>query len=266
MSKVLLVPGASATGRDYLLEQLLKNQDVINGFFGREVKMKIATKITDRESRTVELTKRCISQEEFDELLNLEKIIASYVLESNGKRYGYQPDAFEPEESVDLLVADASLYQLEELKNLLKDRVYVATMIASREYRRKNLEARGSESPEEVNKRLNLGDAHVALAILMNGGRNYSEFVEEYFANLVSSLISGLKIGINTENIEKAIEDFTGSFNISGIIKNLVQGEDKKLVDKLLILDDRHRISPDMNVTETEFFKLGLEILNNALN
>ncbi|MDD4289998.1 MAG: hypothetical protein PHH83_01840 [Patescibacteria group bacterium] len=260
------MPEASATGRDYLLEQLLKNQDFINGFFGRDLRLKIATKITDRESRTVELTKRCISQEEFDELLNIGKIIASYILESNGKRYGYQPDAFESEENVDLLVADAGLYQLEELKNLLKERVYVATMIASREYRRKNLEASGSESPEEVNKRLNLGDAHVALAILMNGGRDYSEFVEEYFANLISSLISGLNIGINTENIEKAIEDFTGSPNIAGLIKNLVQGEEKKLVDELLILDEKHRISSDMNVVETEFFKLGLEILKNALN
>ena len=54
----------------------------------RPLNIGILTKITDRVSRSTELTKKCVTDDEFTAELAAGNIIASYTLESNGKRYG----------------------------------------------------------------------------------------------------------------------------------------------------------------------------------
>lgn len=268
MSKILLMPGASATGRDFLLEKILKHPEIISQRIGmdRPVQLAIVTKITDRSSRTVELTKKCVSEEEFTVQLGQGAIFADYVLESNGKRYGYHIEAFAPKADADLLVADASIYQVDEIKNRLKERVYTAAMIATRDYRKANLLARGSETSEEVTKRLNLGDAHVVLAILMSGREDldFSDFVEPGFADQVASLCEFAKRQMESSMVEKAIEKFSGSKNVPELIKRLTVNKSSS-VDELVVMGDEHRLSPDVSVTDSQFFGVGVNIVKKAL-
>ena len=95
-SKVLLIPGPSAVGRDFLLQMLIDNSDIVGSRLGlgRPIKIKVVTKITDRPGRSSELTKLCISEEVFSDMFKKGDIIAPYILESNGKRYGYKKNSF----------------------------------------------------------------------------------------------------------------------------------------------------------------------------
>ena len=145
---ILLIPGASATGRDYLLDKILEEQALreVCRRLGRDnLNVKIVVKTTDRPGRpgVVEVTKKCISPEEFDQGLASGDIFAHYVLESNGSRYGYTANAFDVADA-DLLVADASIYQVAQLKERFSGRVHVAAVIADRAFRKHNLLLRGS--------------------------------------------------------------------------------------------------------------------------
>jgi ribose 1,5-bisphosphokinase PhnN len=98
---------------------------------GREnIKIGVMRKITDRPSRTTEVTKKCVTENEFSQCLANGEIIASYTLESNGKRYGYHKEDINPEGDYDIVVADISVYQIPEMKAAIKDKLYVAGIIA----------------------------------------------------------------------------------------------------------------------------------------
>ena len=266
---ILLLPGASATGRDFLLEKLLGNLDILGSRIGlgRPLCMEVARKTTTRPSRQVELLKKCVTHEEFLCGLDSGEIIAPYILESNGHRYGYERDVFK-NNSADILVADASVYQVPHLKKEFGEDIYAAAMIATRDYREKNLKARGSENPEEMEQRLNLGDAHVAIAILMTGRKDidYREYIHPDLANWVSSLIENERDASKRElvaDIENAIEKFTRSQNIVSAIRNLVKSQ--PCMDDLIILTDDHRIDPELPIVKTKFFDLGVSLVADAL-
>lgn len=270
MTKILLMPGPSAAGRDFLLEQLLRNPDVVTERIGntKPVKIAIVVKTTDRPARTTELTKKSISEEEFTAELERGEIIADYVLESNGKRYGYRIDAFNPQEAdVDVMVADASVYQVPEIKGKLGDRVHTAAMIASRDYREKNLRKRGSENEEEIVTRLNLGDAHVALLMMMSGDPNvtYHGFIHPELAGFLDELREKVKAGEDTSEVEQKIEAFSRSRNVVDIALELVR-EPKQYIDHMAILGEEHRADdPNVDITTTKFFDLGVEMIRRAL-
>ncbi|HPN80941.1 MAG TPA: hypothetical protein PK412_00085 [bacterium] len=140
---ILLIPGASATGRDYLLDKILEEQALreVCRRLGRDnLNVKIVVKTTDRPGRpgVVEVTKKCISPEEFDQGLASGDIFAHYVLESNGSRYGYTANAFDVADA-DLLVADASIYQVAQLKSglvaeFMRRRLLLIALFASTIY------------------------------------------------------------------------------------------------------------------------------------
>lgn len=264
---ILLIPGPSAAGRDYLIEKLIENADIVGATLGlgRAIKIGIAKKTTDRPSRNVDLLKNCITEEEFTQGLKDGRIIADYTLESNGKRYGYEVDAFDLE-GVDLVVSDASVYQIPNLKKILGDRLHVRAMIASRDYRHENFKARGSEQEDEIKNRLNLGDAHVAIAMMMFGRDDYEAFISESLANNIRALVGGIQEGKNKElgGLEKLIEEEVRSSNVPSILK-LLANDHGPWVDELIILGDQHRVSPDDYVPRTEFFLLGADVVGRTL-
>jgi guanylate kinase len=265
-AKYLLMPAASATGRDYLLERLLANQGTVAKMLGKkEINIGVMVKTTDRTSRQTELTKKCVTSEEFTSGLNNGKIVASYTLESNGKRYGYDVEHLKPSDIYDVLVADASVYQIPGLKKCLGEKMYVAGMIATRSYREENLRARGSEDEEQIIKRLNLGDAHTAILLIMDGKINQlKDFIHPDLAQAIEKLFKQRLNNEDSSEIEKFISDFSGSDNVVSILKELTT-ETEKFIDELVILTDEHRITPDMPVVDTLFFKTGVNMIKNSI-
>lgn len=268
---IYLLPGASATGRDFLLEQLLNHKEVVGNKLGleRPIDIHVIKKTTTRPSRpeTVEVLKICVSQDEFSRGLKNGAIIAPYTLESNGHHYGYHRSSFNPETNgSDVMISDASVYQIPHIKNEFGKKVYAAAMIATRKYREDNFLSRGSEKKEEIIDRLNLGDAHVVIAVLMHGkpGVSYADFVPAHFASMVDTLVSKAKANQDTTQAEKDIEQYSKSKTVATMIKNLAK-DPSRYVDELVVLTNDHRISSGAAITETEFFNLGVNMLKNVV-
>ena len=263
---ICLLPGASATGRDFLLEKLLANTVIIGEKLSltRPFRIMIAKKTTTRAQRGVDLLKTCISRSEFETGVASGDIIAPYVLESNNELYGYHVAAFENDDA-DILVADASVYQIPELSLRFGSRVYSASMIATRQYREENLRTRGSEKEDEIQDRLNLGDAHVAIAIMMSNDRlvSYHDFIDPRLADQLDDLIAHATPGTKNAAVAEQIAHFTKSKNVAGIVENLARN-DTPCIDELSVLSNAHRIAPDVDITSTAFFNLGVNILKNA--
>lgn len=266
---ILLLPGASATGRDFLLEKLMENPDIVGEQLGlgQPIKIGLVRKTTTRPSRMVnDFLKICVDEQSFKKGLAAGEIIAPYVLESNGHNYGYHKASFQQEGGADVLVSDASVYQIPVLKQEFGQGLFTSAMIATRQYRHDNLMSRGSENENEMIDRLNLGDAHVVLAILMSGqsGVDYHDFVPADFAAMVDGLISATKGDSNTSSFEQQIEDYSRSRTVVDMIKKLAL-DPAQYVDHLAILDDGHRLPSGTPVTQTKFFSLGIDILRKVI-
>lgn len=271
-SMIYLLPGASATGRDFLLEQLLGNADVVGQRLGlgRPLNIAVAKKTTTRPSRSgVETLKICVDHDAFEDGLKKGEIIAPYTLESNGHKYGYHKASFENKDGADIMVSDASVYQIPALKKEFGSRVYASAMIATRGYRHDNLKIRGSEKPEEMQDRLNLGDAHVVIAMLMapQSGKHYRDFVDPTFAGQVSDLIEKTRNGHDTKEAEKAVAVFSKSEIVPAMIKQLAANE-TPLIDHLVELQPIHRVTSGDNtpITQTQFSDLGVGMMQNVMN
>ena len=238
-NKIFLnMPGPSAVGRDFIIESLLDNigplRDELNL---SELNISVLPKVTTRESRSAELTKRPISETEFDTLLKSNQITAPYILESNGKRYGYEITAFDT--PGDILIADASVYQTPELKNKLGNNLYSLAVVSSREYREKNITERiasgkSNESQEEVVARLNLGDAHVALLMLM-AGKSFKGLVDEQFYSDIIEFNNG------DNSKSEAIKGFCNSQNVIDLLTELRQNP-KILIEDVLVRDENYHV------------------------
>ena len=232
--KIMNFPGPSAVGRDFMLEKLLENKKSLEAVQKRSINLKIATKTTDRVARSVELTKKSIPEEHFTKLEQEGKIFAPYVLESNGKRYGYEPDAFHGGED-DILLADASVYQTLALKEKLGDALYSVAVVGSREYREKNIRDRiksgkSSESEAEIQTRLNLGDAHVALLALM-AKEPFHGLVDNDFHKAVDRFMSSKG---KDHTARSFIKEFCGSDNVLQILENIIE-KAIKAVDEFFV-------------------------------
>ena len=232
--RVMNFPGPSAVGRDFMLEKLLEKQESLESELNRLINLKVAIKTTDRPARSIELTKKSISEEEFTKLVEEGEIFAPYVLESNGKRYGYEPDSFAGEEN-DILLADASVYRTLDLKEELGHNLYSVAVVGSRDYRENNIRDRikagkSNESEEEINARLNLGDAHVALLALM-AKKPFDGLVDESFKKAVDSFLSTK--GQDKESRE-FILNFSGSENVISLLEK-ISNIDVKAIDEFFV-------------------------------
>lgn len=270
-SMICLLPGASATGRDFLLEQLIAHSETVGNQLGlgRPLNIHVVKKTTTRPSRSTELLKICVGEDEFKKGLAKREIIAAYTLESNGHLYGYHRSSFDaPHDGVDLMISDASVYQIPELKQEFGDRIFTSAMIASRQYREANLRSRASESEEEIINRLNLGDGHVAIAIMMaeDQGVSYHDFVPPGFAQMITDLTKGVLKRTDTTKVEREIESYTRSKTVVKVIKQLAK-RPAKYIDHLAVLRDEHRVAPSATtpMPKTAFFAMGVNVLQNAL-
>jgi len=152
------------------------------------------------------------------------------------------------------------------LKKQFGERVHAAAIIADREFRRGNLLFRGSENPEEVEKRLNLGDAHVALSGMLSGDSTigYREFIDPSLADLIDCLIAETKVGVDTTATEALIEKFTGSQNVCQIIKQLATNP-VKAIDDLVIRRQEELADFNAPIAGTPLFKQGIRMIAAAL-
>lgn len=256
------MPGPSAVGRDFIIESLLENIGPLNEELGfDELKISVLPKVTTRESRTVELTKKPISEVEFDALLKSEKIIAPYILESNGKRYGYEITAFDT--PGDILIADASVYQTPELKNRLGDNLYSLAVVSSREYREKNIRERiasgkSNESEEEVVARLNLGDAHVALLMLM-AGKSCEGLINKDFYLDIDTFMKG------DNSKSELIRNFCNSQNVVDLLIQLRQNP-LVLIEDVLIRDAKYHVPKGESVVGSLLWKDVVTDLKKAIS
>lgn len=256
------MPGPSAVGRDFIIESLLENTGTLKEELGLDkLTISVLPKVTTRESRTIELTKKPISETEFDVLLKNNQITAPYILESNGKRYGYEITAFDT--PGDILIADASVYQTPELKNKLGDSLYSLAVVSSREYREKNIKERitsgkSNESEEEVIARLNLGDAHVALLMLM-AGKLYEGLIKE---NLYSSIDAFMK---GDDSKSETIRNFCNSSNVVDLLAQLRQNP-KILIEDVLIRNDKYHVPKGQSVIGSLLWKDVVADLKKAIN
>lgn len=239
MERVILnMPGPSAVGRDFIIESVIGNVVPLKQDLGiSTLDVSVLPKVTTRESRTVELTKKPISEEQFDILLKEGGITAPYVLESNGKRYGYEVTAFDI--PGDILIADASVYQTPALKDKLGDSLYSIAVVSSREYRERNIRERiasgkSSESEEEVAARLNLGDAHVALLMLM-AGKSYQGLIDDEFAANVDAFMK------KDDSKAELIRNFCNSQNVVDLLANL-RNSPRILIEDVLVRDQRYHV------------------------
>jgi hypothetical protein len=134
------------------------------------------------------------------------------------------------------------------------------------------LRARGSETEEELLKRLNLGDAHVALILIMSGrAGEMKDFIEPKLAEAITTFMDKTKKGEDVSAEASFIKDFTKSENVVTTISELAKTdttESNGLIDKVVTFDEKHRIaSGDTTpVTETLFFKEGVSMIKDALS
>lgn len=263
--KIINFPGPSAVGRDFMLEKLLERQEDLEKEIGRIINLKVAIKTTDRAARSVELTKKSITEEEFSKLVEDGKIFAPYVLESNGKRYGYEPEAFDGEDG-DVFLSDASVYQTLDLKNKLGDSLYSVAVVAHREYREQNIRDRieagkSSESEEEIVARLNLGDAHVTLLALM-AKESFSGLVDKHFEKAVNDFISSKGEDVHSETF---IKNFSNSDNVVVLLRKLIDNK-TKAIEEFFVRGEEDRLPKGEDFEGSNLQKKLHSIFTNALN
>lgn len=247
--KIILLPGPAGAGRDFLLSLLRANKHVISERSGQNVEIGVAQKITDRTSRGEnDALKKCVTTAEFEEGVNNGSIIAPYVLESNGKNYGYEIDAFD-KEGFDVLFADASVYQLPALRKQLQDRASIVAMINSRTDRESNMLKRGTEQRDEITRRLNLGDAHVALLCRM-AGMPYKDLIHP-------------DLHVHLENGDHVqVHSFTGSESVYRTYKDI---DGDGIVDEIWHLTSEYRVEDGDDPLKTRFFEKGVDIVLRSL-
>ncbi len=262
--KIINFPGPSAVGRDFMLEKLLEKQEDLEKEIGKLLNLKVAIKTTDRSARNIELTKKSITEEDFTNLVNDGKIFAPYVLESNGKRYGYEPEAFEGEEG-DILLSDASVYQTIDLKEKLGDSLYSVAVVAPRDYREKNIRDRiesgnSSESEEEIKARLNLGDAHVALLALM-AKESFAGLIKDDFEKAINRFVSSK--GEDRESRD-FIKNFSNSDNAVSLLEKIIKN-DTKTIEEFFVRGDADRLPKGQDFEGSNLQKKLHQIFKNAL-
>ena len=246
---IILLPGPAGAGRDFLINLIISNADVLHQKYGEPIKMGIAQKITDRPSRGEnDALKKCVTTEEFMRGVEAGLIIAPYVLESNGKNYGYEVDAFD-KDGFDVLFADASVYQIPALRKQFGPRANIVAMINSRTDRESNMVRRGTEKPEEIVNRLNLGDGHVALLCKM-AKVPYQELIHpDLHAHLENGEHEKVTSFTRSESVHKIYRDIDGD----GII------------DQVWYITDEYRVNDGDDPVKTRFFEKGVEIVIGSL-
>lgn len=254
--RILAFMGASGSGKDLAIEILTSlpgRRSVAQKLeMSEPVSIRVVPKLTDRPPRKSEVSKIPISAEEFTQFKESGQLIGEYELRSNGCRYAYRIDDLVQTCHEQFLVAEPSILHILELKKKFGDQIHCTFLTSSRDYREQLLRKRGSESDEEIKKRLDEGDGQTFVALLLAG--KPIDFIEQFVAPDISENFQTLintdpqtwetdgKLSILREKVGPELVDILeGAIANKGkVVDELINIDRfKTFIDDIVILDDK---------------------------
>lgn len=255
--RILAFIGASGSGKDLALE-------ILTSLPGRRsvsrklelsypVSIRMVPKITDRPPRMTEVSKIPISPEEFTQLKESGQLIGEYTLQSNGSRYAYRKEDILQTCKEDFLVAEPSVLHILDLKEKFGDQIYCTFLTSSRGYRERLLRKRGTESGEEIIRRLDEGDGQTFVALLLAGKPIdfISQFVSPEIASDFQALINADPQTWDNQAALPRLRERVGP-EVMDILENVIAHKGK-VVDELINIDRFSTFIDDIVILEDKF-------------
>lgn len=255
--RILAFMGASGSGKDLAIEILTSlpgRRSVAQKLeLSEPVSIRVVPKLTDRPPRKSEVSKIPISPEEFTQFKERGQLIGEYELRSNGCRYAYRIDDLVQTCKEQFLVAEPSILHILELKHKFGDQIHCTFLTSSREYREQLLRRRGSESEEEIKKRLDEGDGQTFVALLLAG--KPVDFIEQFVAPDISqnfqTLINSDPQTWETEGKLTALREKVGA-ELVDILEGAIANKGK-VVDELINIDRFKTFIDDIVILDDKF-------------
>lgn len=255
--RILAFMGASGSGKDLAIE-------ILTSLPGRRsvskklelfepVTMRVIPKITDRPPRVSEVSKYPVTPEEFTELQNNGLLIGEYTLQSNGCRYAYRLQDITQTCREQFLVAEPSVLHILELKEKFGDQIHCTFLTSSRGYRERLLQKRGTESPEEIRKRLDEGDGQTVVALLLAGksAEFISNFVSPDIAAAFQQLINSPPENWKNQDELNRLRNTIGP-ELVNILESVIAHKGN-VVDELINIDRFHTFIDDIVILDDKF-------------
>ncbi len=255
--RILAFMGASGSGKDLAIE-------ILTSLPGRRsvskklelsdpVSIRVVPKVTDRTPRVTEVSKDPISAEEFTSLKERGKLIGEYTLRSNNNRYAYRLEDLTQTCREEFLVAEPSVLHILDLKEKFGDQIHCTFLTSSRGYRERLLRKRGTESPEEIRKRLDEGDGQTVVALLLAG--KSTDFIGQFVSPEISSdfqkLLDTDPKAWNSNGELRTLQDKIGS-ELVDILENVIAHRGK-VVDELINIDRFQTFIDDIVILDDKF-------------
>lgn len=255
--RILAFMGASGSGKDLAIDFLTSvpgRQRVSKKLeLSEPVSIRVISKVTDRPPRDVEVTKSPISEEDFTNLKNSGQLMGEYQLNSNGHRYAYKIDDFSQLNNEEFLVAEPSVLHILELKERFGDQIHCTFLTSTRGYRERLLNKRLSESPKEIEKRLDEGDSHTYIALLLAG--KSPEFIDQFVSPEISAsfkkLLSSSPQSWESQGYLNDLRAKIGS-EIVDILENVITHRGT-VVEELITIDKFQTFIDDIVILEDKF-------------
>lgn len=254
--RILAFMGASGSGKDLAIEILTSlpgRRSVAQKLeMSDPVSIRVVPKLTDRPPRKSEVSKIPISAEEFTHFKESGQLIGEYELRSNGCRYAYRIDDLVQSCDEQFLVAEPSILHILELKQKFGDQIHCTFLTSSRDYRERLLQKRGSESSDEIKKRLDEGDGQTFVALLLAG--KPVDFIEQFVSPEISRDFQTLinsdpqtwetegKLAVLREKVGPELVDILEAAiaNKGKVVDELINIDRfKTFIDDIVILDDK---------------------------
>lgn len=256
--RILAFMGASGSGKDLAIEILTSlpgRRQVARKLELKEpVSIRIVSKVTDRPPRITEVTKIPVTEEDFTRLHETNQLIGEYELRSNGHRYGYKLGDLTQTCKEDFLVAEPSILHILELKERFGDQIHSTFLTSSRDYRERLLIKRGTESPQEIIKRLDEGDGQTFVALHLAG--KPIDFISQFISPEITEDFRKLLVTPpetwNRQGHLKKLADKVGG-ELVDILEKVVSHKGKVVVDELINIDTFQTFIDDIVILDDKF-------------
>lgn len=255
--RILAFMGASGSGKDLAIEILTSlpgRQSVSQKLELTEpISIRVVPKLTDRPPRITEVSKMPVTIDEFTNHHQQGNLIGEYQLKSNGHRYAYRLEDFTQTCKDQFLIAEPSVLHILELKEKFGDHLHCTFLTSTRGYRERLLIKRGTESPEEIKKRLDEGDGQTFVALLLAGKppEFIGKFVSEEIAKDFQQLLAAEPETWNSLNSFSSLRDKIGT-ELVDILEQVVTHKGQ-VVDELINIERFHTFIDDIVILDDKF-------------
>jgi len=255
--RILAFMGASGSGKDLAIEILTslpgRRRVAKKLELNEPVSIRIVSKITDRPPRSTEVTKIPVAEDEFSKLHSEGQLIGEYTLRSNGSRYAYRLEDLTQTCKEEFLVAEPSILHILELKEKFGDQIHSTFLTSSRGYRERLLQKRGTESAEEITRRLDEGDGQTFVALHLAG--KPIDFISQFISPEITAdfqkLLSSPPETWNKQGYLIKLREKIGP-ELVDILENVIPHKGK-VVDELINIERFQTFIDDIVILDDKF-------------